>query len=121
VTRVHHVNVVIPAGEAAAVSAFYESVFGFAPTAKLPGTGPGGAWLQIDAVTQLHLSERDGPPSPDAHTAFVVDDFDAVRSAVAGAGAPWQDGDDIFGGQRGFTRDPAGNRIEILERTGALA
>jgi hypothetical protein len=27
---------------------------------------------------------------------------------------------DVFGGRRGFTRDPAGNRIELLERSGSL-
>jgi catechol 2,3-dioxygenase-like lactoylglutathione lyase family enzyme len=119
--QVHHVNIVAKPGGAEATADFYAGVFGLERIPKLPGTGAGGAWLQIDAAVQLHISERDGPASPDAHIAFMVDDFAAVRARVQERGAPWQDGADIFRGGRGFTRDPAGNRIEILERAGMLA
>ena len=51
----------------------------------------------------------------------VVDDFDAVLTRLAAAEAPWEDQPQIFGGRRGFTRDPEGNRVEILEQAGELA
>jgi uncharacterized glyoxalase superfamily protein PhnB len=85
-----------------------------------------GAWFDIDAATQVHVSERDGERHPQAHSAsahwgLVVDDFDATLSRLAAAGAPWEDQPQIFGGRRGFSCDPEGNRVEILERAGELA
>ncbi|MEP6462248.1 MAG: hypothetical protein ABJC62_02285 [Frankiaceae bacterium] len=50
-----------------------------------------------------------------------MDDFDGVLSRLHGAGAEWTEQADLFGGRRGFTRDPAGNRVELLERAGTLA
>ena len=112
--RVHHVNLVVPVGGVDEVLAFWQDVFGLERVPKPPGTGAGGAWLQLDADTQLHLSERDAPPNPDAHVALVLDDFDGVRGRLAARGAPFEPAEEIFGGPRGFTRDPAGNRVELL-------
>ena len=78
----------------------------------------GGAGL---AAPQVHVSERDGAVHPQTHFGLVVDDFDAVVSRVSAAGASWEEQPDLFGGRRGFTRDPAGNRIELLEPAGQLA
>jgi uncharacterized glyoxalase superfamily protein PhnB len=55
------------------------------------------------------------------HFGLVVDDFDLVLDRLAAAGAPWQPQADLFGGRRGSTRDPLGNRIELLEPTGRLS
>lgn len=74
----------------------------------------------MDGYAQIHLSERDGATHEDSHFALVVDDLDAVLAALARASAPWTEQEDVFGGRRGFTRDPAGNRIELLERAGDL-
>jgi catechol 2,3-dioxygenase-like lactoylglutathione lyase family enzyme len=120
--RIHHVNVVVPPGGTAAVVPFYVDVLGLRQVAKpSEGVGASGAWFDIDEETQVHVSERDGAVHPQSHFALVVDGFDAVLARLRGAGAPWEDQADLFGGRRGFTRDPAGNRIEILERAGALA
>ena len=87
-----------------------------------PAAGsPAGAWLSLGDRQQLHISEREGRPHDDAHFALVVDDFDAVLVRISSAGAMWQDQEDVFGGRRGFTRDPAGNRIEVLEASGELS
>jgi predicted enzyme related to lactoylglutathione lyase len=56
----------------------------------------------------------------DMHFALVVDDFDATMRRLADAGAEWKEQPDLFGGRRGSTRDPLGNRIELLERAGRL-
>ena len=120
-TRLQHVNVVVPRGGTDAAVRFYVDILGLAPLAKPDVLRPDGAWLSVDGYAQLHLSERDGQPHPDSHFALVVDDFDSVLARLAAAGASWQDQEDVFGGRRGFTRDPAGNRIELLERSGALA
>ena len=115
--RLHHVNVTVPPGQTDRTLAFYRDVLGFTQVPKPEGTEPRGAWLLIDQMTQLHVSERDAPPSPDAHFALVVDDFHTVVARLE----EFSPAPPIFGGGRGFTRDPAGNRIELLERTGDLA
>ena len=121
-TRFHHVNVVVPPGATRRVVGFYTSVLGLERVPKPSvGVAPEGAWFEIGDGAQVHVSERSGEPHPDAHFGLVVDDFDAVLSRVHAAGGDWADQPDLFGGRRGFTRDPAGNRVEILERAGSLA
>jgi catechol 2,3-dioxygenase-like lactoylglutathione lyase family enzyme len=121
--RLHHVNIVVPTGRTADVSGFYADVLGLTPVPKpAHGVGPGGAWFDIDAGTQLHVSERaDAVMHEDMHFALVVDDIAATVARLEAAGAPWREQPDLFGGRRGSTRDPLGNRIELLERAGQLA
>lgn len=114
----HHVNVVVAPGQTASVAGFYVDVFGLQPIAKPEATQPSGAWLQVDERTQVHISERPGEVHADAHFALVVDDYDSVLAKVASAGATFTEQEDLFGGRRGFTRDPAGNRVEIIEAAG---
>lgn len=121
-TWLQHVNVVVPPGETAAAAAFYTAVFSLQRQPKPSGTeSQSGAWLTLAGKQQIHISERTGECHPDAHFAVVVDDFDGVLERIAIAGAMWQEQADVFGGRRGFTRDPAGNRIEVLEAAGDFA
>jgi catechol 2,3-dioxygenase-like lactoylglutathione lyase family enzyme len=120
--RLHHVNIVVKPGQTDQVVAFYTDVLGLELTAKpTQGTSPGGAWFDIDDQTQMHISERaDAVMHDDMHFALVVDDFDGVLGRLAEAGGEWREQPDLFGGRRGSTRDPVGNRIELLERAGKL-
>lgn len=120
-TRLQHANVVIPVGATATVAPFYAEVLGLTRIGKPDALDASGAWFDVDGYAQVHLSERDGERHPDAHFALVVDDLADVLRRVEEAGAPWTEQEDVFGGRRGFTRDPAGNRIELLERSGSLA
>jgi catechol 2,3-dioxygenase-like lactoylglutathione lyase family enzyme len=119
-TWIQHVNVVVPIGGTQAALAFYREVLGMQPIPKPTILNQAGGWLQVAGMQQLHISERAGAPHPDAHFALVADDFDSMLERLAAAGASWQDQEDIFGGRRGYTRDPAGNRVEILEAAGQL-
>jgi catechol 2,3-dioxygenase-like lactoylglutathione lyase family enzyme len=121
--RLHHVNVVVKPGEAEQILPFYRDVLGLTPTVKpAEGTTAGGAWFDINDSHQLHISERsDAVMHDDMHFGLVVDDFDAVLDRLAAAGAPWKEQADLFGGRRGSTRDPLGNRIELLEPAGRLS
>ena len=120
--RIHHVNVVVAPGGTAAVVPFYVDVLGLRQVEKpKEGVAQTGAWFDIDESSQVHVSEREGDVHPQSHFGLVVDDFDGVMRRLRAAGAPWEDQADVFGGRRGFTRDPAGNRVEILEAAGVLA
>lgn len=121
--RLHHVNIVVKPGQTEQIVGFYADVLGLRPTEKpAEGTSAGGAWFDIDDATQMHISERaDAVMHDDMHFALVVDDFDRVLARLADAGAEWREQPDLFGGRRGSTRDPVGNRIELLERAGKLA
>jgi catechol 2,3-dioxygenase-like lactoylglutathione lyase family enzyme len=121
--RLHHVNIVVRPGETDRVVSFYIDVLGLRRIEKpVEGTSPGGAWLDINEANQLHISERDDAVMhDDMHFGLVVDDLDAVLARLEAAGASWQPQADLFGGRRGSTRDPLGNRIELLEPTGSLA
>jgi catechol 2,3-dioxygenase-like lactoylglutathione lyase family enzyme len=119
--RLHHVNVTCPAADLDRVTAFYRDVLELTPVPKAPGTDPRGAWFAIDGVRQLHVSVRDASPHPDAHFALIVEDLTAVITRLRRFGSEWQPAAPVFGGGRGFTRDPGGNRIELLDRTGSLA
>ena len=104
---------------------FYTDVLGL-HAGREAGRGDdaaGGAWFDINDANQLHISERaDAVMHDDMHFGLVVDDFDGVlapagrRPARRGSRKP-----DLFGGRRGSTRDPLGNRIELLEPAGQLA
>ena len=107
--RLHHVNVVVPPGATAHVVGFYVDTLGLQQVTKpTEGVAQTGAWFDIDDRTQVHFG-------------LVVDDFDDTLARLQAAGAPWEDQPQIFGGRRGFTRDPEGNRVEILEQAGELA
>ena len=120
--RIHHVNVVVPPGRTDDVVPFYAEVLGLRRVDKpTHGVDQSGAWFDVDDASQVHVSERSGDVHPQSHFGLVVDDFDGVMQRLREYGATWEDQADLFGGRRGFTQDPAGNRIELLERAGALA
>ena len=113
-SRLHHVNIPVPVGRSKPIAAFYRDVLGFTIVSR-PESDRAGVWLDVGDGTQLHLSERDGGPHPDQHYALMVDDLSAVRVRLGEAGAAFQPAEDVFGtGGRGFTYDPAGNRIELI-------
>ncbi len=115
---VHHVSFTVPELEPALY--FYRDVLGFEPIDR-PNLGLGGAWLSAGS-TQVHLIvPPDGVDigaapsklSPIAnHTAFAIDDFEAVRKHLIESGVEVME----FGVERGqmWVADPGGNVLEFI-------
>ena len=113
--RLDHVQVSSPPGSDDAMRAFYVGVLGMVEEPKPPKLAArGGCWFRSgDAVIHTGV-EADFRPARKAHPALLVDDLDALVSALEAAGAPvrWDDG--IPGVRRLHTDDPVGNRLELI-------
>ncbi len=110
--RVAHVNLSIDDVEAA--RRFYGDILGLAPTARPADAGRPGCWFRLGDV-ELHLSLEEGADNARSkrHVAFEVDDLEAMRDKLVLAGAKIEEARPIEGIRRFFTRDPAGNRLEL--------
>ena len=115
--RLHHVQVSCPPGGEAAARALYGDVLGIAEVAKPPTLAArGGVWFRTDGI-EIHVGVEDPfAPARKAHPALLVDDVDAVASAVEAAGFPVTWDAEFPGYRRFYTRDGNGNRVEVLAR-----
>lgn len=88
---------------------FYGDVLGLEPIERGEKEGR-GAWYRVGA-SEVHLTEDPTPQPPSKrHFALEVDDLaEARRRITAGGGALEKEEANRF-----WTRDPAGNRVEIV-------
>ena len=109
---------------------FYQAAFGLKEVNRL--TFPGGSELflnfgdNVDAAkantaAQIVIMHTDGPNAKDAvpHLIFNVTDAAATAKAVKAAGGTMDGDPKPFGNTGiiiGFAIDPAGNRIELIQR-----
>jgi catechol 2,3-dioxygenase-like lactoylglutathione lyase family enzyme len=112
----HHVQLAMPPGGEGRAVAFYGDVLGLERMDKPAHLrARGGCWFR-SGVVELHLGEEDGfTPSTKAHPALRVRELDALRAAVAKAGAAIEDDTQLDGHDRWYVRDPFGNRLELIE------
>lgn len=116
--RLDHVTVTFPAELEKDVLTWYEDCLGLERIDKLDGTRRStGGWFRVGDA-QLHVSQDQHNPPPAAHFALQVDDFDDAVESLREAGCHLEQATPIPGRQRCFTRDPAGNLIEILSHVG---
>ena len=110
---IDHVQLAIPPGGEATARAFYGGVLGLTEVPKPEAMrARGGMWFDGG----IHLGiEKDMRPSEKMHPALRVADLDAWKQRLLGAGYEWKDADDLPGVRRGHTKDPFGNRIELVE------
>ncbi len=117
ITGYDHVQVAIPTGGEPAARAFYGDLLGMREQPKPPALAArGGCWFEAgDAV--LHLGvEQPFRPAGKAHPAFLVNDLDALRTALEAAGHECTDSSGEIPGVRRFhTADPFGNRLEFQQ------
>jgi glyoxylase I family protein len=121
--QIHHVSIIV--SDTMKALRFYGGVLGL-KTCERPDLPFPGAWLQLGAQ-QIHLLEvpnpdrNEGRPEHgglDRHTAFLVNDLDAVRQQL--------ELQDIYytlskSGRRAlFCRDPDGNAVELIQDLSAV-
>jgi catechol 2,3-dioxygenase-like lactoylglutathione lyase family enzyme len=113
--RLAHVNLSIDDVERA--RRFYGEVLGLLAAPRPADAGRPGCWFTLGEV-ELHLSVEAGADNHGSkrHVAFEVADLERVRTRLLEAEAPIEEGRPIQGVRRFFTRDPAGNRIELYVR-----
>jgi catechol 2,3-dioxygenase-like lactoylglutathione lyase family enzyme len=123
--RLHHVQVACPAGGEDVVRRFYGEGLGLTEVAKPADlAGRGGAWFRAydergAVVAELHVGVEDPfTPARKAHPALEVDDLDSAASSLRriDAEVDLTEEHTFAGYRRLHTRDPHGNRVEVLER-----
>ena len=114
---IDHVQLAMPPGGEDRARAFYAGVLGLAEVPKPAVLAVrGGAWFEAGGV-RIHLGvEPDFRPAKKAHPAIAVADLAALRGALTAAGCVVKEGETLETGERLFTEDPFGNRLEFLAR-----
>jgi catechol 2,3-dioxygenase-like lactoylglutathione lyase family enzyme len=125
VIRLHHVQVACPPGGEEAARRFYAEGLGLTEVEKPADLAArGGAWFRAydeegAASAELHVGVEDPfAPARKAHPAFLVDDLEATARSVTAVGGEvdWSQRHTFDGYQRFHTRDPHGNRVEVLQQ-----
>ena len=112
IVGIDHVQLPIPPGGEERARAFYGGVLGLREIPKPEVMRVrGGMWFDGG----IHLGiEPDMKPSVKGHPALLVADLDDVVARLVAAGHEWKPSDEIPGTRRGHTRDPFGNRLELI-------
>lgn len=108
-----HVNVTTPQELEREVVDWYAEVLALPVVAKPEGTRPLGAWFRA-GNQEIHVSVDPHNPPKTAHFALAVDELEPVVERLRAAGCHIEQATVIPGRHRCYTRDPAGNRIEIV-------
>jgi len=113
--RIQHVSIPRPPGSDAATRAFYGDLLGLkeVPSPKAIAS-LNVIWFDAGGI-ELHcfMEEPAGEDRSGRHFCLQVDDLEALRERLQGAGVAVVGDIPIPGRPRYFLRDPFGNRIEI--------
>jgi catechol 2,3-dioxygenase-like lactoylglutathione lyase family enzyme len=115
-----HVQVAAPPGCEEEARRFYGVALGLEELDKPPALAArGGVWFRA-GEHELHVGVADDfVPATKAHPAFRVTSVTALERVAAaltaqGRELAWADPTEIPGTSRFFTRDPWGNRVELI-------
>ena len=111
--RLDHVNITTPEELEKDVVAWYENCLGLEKISKLSGTSDAGAWFKIGDA-EVHVSRDEHNPHKTSHFCLQVNDFQATVERLRDAGCHIEQAGEIPGRHRLFTRDPAGNMVELM-------
>ncbi|MEA2698950.1 MAG: hypothetical protein QOI66_3221 [Myxococcales bacterium] len=122
IVAIDHVQLAMPAGRESEARAFYGALLGLPEKPRPPEMAQrGGAWFENEHV-KIHVGvDPNFHPARKAHPALVVRDLPALVARLREAGAQMSTDVALAGFDRVFVYDPFGNRIELLEPTGAPA
>ena len=111
-----HIQLAIPEGGEERAREFFGDLLGMVEVAKPANLSPQGCWFEGGAA-RLHIGvDPDFRPATKAHPAFLVEDLKVLRARLEAAGCETSDDKPVEGYARFFTRDPFGNRIELMQR-----
>ena len=115
-TRLHHMQIAMPAGAEDHARAFFAGVLGMTEVPKPPILARrGGVWFRSGEV-ELHLGAEEGfVPDRKGHPGILVDDIDDVGARLTRGGYPAKWDDEFPGFRRIYSHDPFGNRLEFLQ------
>ncbi|MEM7531490.1 MAG: VOC family protein [Chloroflexota bacterium] len=117
IARINHVQITIPVGDEETARAFYCGVLGLREIAKPESLRQnGGFWLDVGEI-QLHIGveNHDHRSSTKAHVAYQVKNLNQWRERFQGLGLLVKENTPVLGVDRFDSRDPFGNRIELME------
>jgi catechol 2,3-dioxygenase-like lactoylglutathione lyase family enzyme len=110
--RLQHVSVQVPREQLDDCIGFYEGLLELRRIPNLAGI----AWFEVgDTGDHVHLLEGPGGGSSSGHLALQVVPLAPVLARLRGAGHELRAGSVIWGAERWFVRDPAGNLVELFE------
>ena len=113
VVALEHVSVTTPEELLDEVLEWYEECLGLERIEKLEGTRVAGGWFRA-GKGQIHITLDEHNPPKKAHFAIVVDDVGEIVERLRSAGNHIEQASKLPGRKRFYTRDPAGNRLEII-------
>jgi catechol 2,3-dioxygenase-like lactoylglutathione lyase family enzyme len=116
ISRLHHVQITIPSSAEIAARVFYIELLGLTEIPKPDSLkARGGFWLSL-AEQQIHVSLEENVDrlATKAHLAYEVTDLEFWRSKLTIAGFEILESILISGFERFETRDPFGNRLELI-------
>lgn len=123
-------SVRIGAKDSAALAKFYESAFGMQETNRIDAPGGPEVFVNFGATVDAAKANKSEPivimhrdsddvKDPIAHVILNVKDIKATVAAIKGAGGSMATEPRAFrntGMMIGIAMDPAGNRIELIQR-----
>ncbi len=116
IERLHHIQITVPSDLETEARAFYCAVLGLHEIEKPDALkSRGGFWLEL-AGLEIHVSLEDGVErsKTKAHLAYQVADLKTWRTKLERAGCVVLESVPIPGYERFETRDPFGNRLEMI-------
>ena len=114
VDGIDHVNITTPEELQDEVVQWYEEMLGLPRLEPPDDIVPPAVWFKAGAQ-QIHISIDPHNPPKEAHFGIVVDDFAAMVDRLRAGGCHIEQASEIPGRHRCYTRDPAGNRVEIVK------
>ncbi len=119
VLGVNHMQVNVSAAQLPAAREFYLNFMGMTEIPRPAVFKSEGFWFHAGTF-EMHIGveENVDRTATRAHPAYEVDDVAAWRKKVEAAKLPIKDQPKIPGFERFHFRDPFGNNIELIERTG---